>query len=101
MRALIVVLALSQSLAAQPPAGTAVERALPPLQRSAARFVADRSCFSCHHNALSILTFHMARERGFAIDPTVLSAVENTTFAPLRAADALDQSIQAATLSDP
>ena len=101
MRALIVVLALSQSLAAQPPARTAIDRALPPLQRSAAQFVANRSCFSCHHNALPILTLQMARERGFAIDPSVLSAIEDTTFAPLRATDALDQSIQAATLNDP
>ena len=101
MRALIVFLALSQSLAAQPPARTAIDRALPPLQRSAAQFVANRSCFSCHHNALPILTLQMARERGFAIDPSVLSAIEDTTFTPLRATDALDQSIQAATLSDP
>jgi len=43
----------------------------------------------------------MARERGFAIDPSVLSAIEDTTFTPLRASDALDQSIQAATLNDP
>jgi ankyrin repeat protein len=97
----IVVLAMSQSLAAQPPARTAIDRALPPLQRSAAQFVAKRSCFSCHHNALPILTLQMARERGFAIDPSVLSAIEDTTFTPLRASDALDQSIQAATLNDP
>jgi ankyrin repeat protein len=105
MRTLLVILALSPSLWAQSPdarsAQTAVERALPLLQRSAAEFVSQRSCFSCHHNALPILTLHMARDRGLRIDPAILSAVEDTSFGDLRATNALDQAIQASTLSDP
>jgi ankyrin repeat protein len=101
MRTLVLLLALSQSLAAQPSARSAVERALPLLQRSAAEFVSKRSCFSCHHNALPILVLHMARDRGLTIDPVALSAVEDKTFNDLRARNALDQVIQASTLSDP
>ena len=101
MRILAFILVFSQTLTAQPSPRVAVERALPLLQRSAAEFVKNRSCFSCHHNALPILTLRMARDRGFAIDSAVLTTVEDKTFAPLRAADALDQSIQVATLSDP
>jgi ankyrin repeat protein len=101
MRTLVFILAFSQILVAQSSPRAAVERALPLLQRSAAEFVKNRSCFSCHHNALPILTLRMARDRGFTIDPAVLSTVEDKTFAPLRATDALDQSIQVATLSDP
>src|SRR5437660_9355493 len=57
-----------------------VNRALPVLQRSAADFVSKRACVSCHHNFLPVLTFHLAQERGFAIDSEVLSAVEEKTF---------------------
>src|SRR5215475_5530671 len=68
----------------------AVNRALPLLQKSAANFVAARACVSCHHNILSILTFHMARGRGFEIDSKVLIAVQDKTFRGLRSATALD-----------
>src|SRR5215467_10189560 len=33
----------------------AVDRAMPPVERSAAAFVAKRACVSCHHNFLPIL----------------------------------------------
>ena len=79
----------------------AVDRALPPLERSTAAFVAKRACVSCHHNILSILTFQMARERGVAIDPAVLNAVEAKTFRSLRGPSAFDDAVQAATLNDP
>jgi ankyrin repeat protein len=79
----------------------AVNRALPPLERSAAAFVERRSCVSCHHNLLTVLTFHLARERGFAIDSKTLNAVEDKTFRGLRGASALDDAVQASTLNDP
>jgi ankyrin repeat protein len=79
----------------------AVTRALPILQKSAATFVEQRACFSCHHNALPIMTLHMARDRGFAIDAKVLSAVEDKTFRTLRGANALDEAIQGTNASDP
>jgi ankyrin repeat protein len=79
----------------------AVDRALPPLAHSTATFVAKRACVSCHHNVLSILTFHMAPERGVAIDSEVLTAVEAKTFRSLRGPSAFDDAVQAVTLNDP
>ncbi|HVV45245.1 MAG TPA: hypothetical protein VHC72_08555, partial [Bryobacteraceae bacterium] len=79
----------------------AVDRALPPLEHSAATFVSKRACVSCHHNILPILMFHLARERGVAVDPAVLTAVENRTFRSLKGPNALDDAIQGVTLNDP
>jgi hypothetical protein len=71
------------------------------LQRSAGEFVAQRSCVSCHHNILSILTLNLARSRGFTIDSKTLAAVEDKTFRELRSPNALDNAIQVTTLNDP
>jgi hypothetical protein len=71
------------------------------LQRSAATFVAERSCVSCHHNALAVLTLRRARQRGFDLDAKALDAVEAKTFRELRSANALDDAVQAANVSDP
>jgi ankyrin repeat protein len=79
----------------------AVERALPALQQSARTFVANRSCASCHHNILPILTFRLAATRGFAIDRAVLESVERRTFRELTSARAFDDAVQGATVSDP
>src|SRR5215471_1971191 len=84
-----------------PAVRSAVTRALPMLQSSTAEFVAKRACFSCHHNALSILTLHQARDRGFAIDSKVLDAVEKATFRELHGPNALDNAIQAVNVTDP
>lgn len=46
----------------------AVRRALVPIQKSVARYPDERSCFSCHHQALPLLALTAARERGFRID---------------------------------
>jgi hypothetical protein len=94
---------LTANLTAQsgPEIRQAVDRALPPLERSTAAFVAKRACVSCHHNILSILMFQMALERGVTFDPAVLSAVESKTFRSLRGLGALDDAIQAVTLNDP
>lgn len=100
---LIAFLLMAKTAAAQsdPAVRTAVTRALPVLQKSAGSFVAQRACFSCHHNALSIMTFRLARDHGFAIDSKVLTAVEDKTFRPLRSGSALDDAVQAIDLSDP
>jgi ankyrin repeat protein len=79
----------------------AVERALPVLESSAANFVAKRACVSCHHNILPVLAFHLARQRGVAIDAKVLAAVEDKTFRLLRGPAALDDAVQATGLADP
>jgi ankyrin repeat protein len=82
-------------------ARAAVQRALPLLQRSASRFVAERACFSCHHNALSIMTMRLAERRGFAVDRAPLTTVEAKTFGVLTSENAVDTAVQSATLSDP
>ena len=71
------------------------------LQRSAAAFVAQRACISCHHNSLAILTLRFAQERGFAVDAKTLETVEAKTFRELRGPRALDDAIQAVGVSDP
>lgn len=109
MRRLLLIFALSQVILSQTAAPVssprtaqdAIERALPLLQSSASEFVSKRACFSCHHNALPILMLHSAQRHGFTIDKTVLSTVEDKTFRELRAPDALDRTIQVATLDDP
>ena len=100
---LIALLLLGQTAAAHPVPSTrqAVERALPALQRSAKTFVANRSCVSCHHNILPILTLRLAASRGFRIDTAVLDTVERKTFRELTAARAFDEAVTGAGVSDP
>jgi hypothetical protein len=45
-----------------------ITKALPLLQKGAAGHVAQRTCFSCHHQALPVLALKLAQERGFVID---------------------------------
>jgi len=71
------------------------------MQKSAGEFVKQRTCLSCHHNVLPILTLHMAKDRGFKIDDAVVAAVEDRTFRELRNPDALDDAIQGTTFEDP
>jgi ankyrin repeat protein len=105
MRARRILSLLAMAAAVQAQTKTeirgAVTRALPLIERSAAAFVAERTCISCHHNILPILLLHMARERGFRIDNAVLDSVEQKTFHELRGAAALDIAVEARTLSDP
>ena len=112
MRAVPVALALTLTImtrlyaapgAVDPAPGTraAVERALPILQRSAKTFVANRSCVSCHHNVLPILTLRLARNRGFTIETATLAEVERKTFRVLTNPRAFDDAVQGTTVSDP
>src|SRR5262245_22179981 len=100
---LVSILVMARTASAQSVASIreGVTRAIPLLQKSADQFVAKRACFSCHHNALAILTLHLAGERGFAVDARVLKAVEDKTFRVLHTANALDDAVQAVNLSDP
>jgi ankyrin repeat protein len=100
MRKMILLALLASSVPAQT-VRQAITKALPPLQSSTAAFVAKRACVSCHHNILSILMLHLARDRGVDVDSSVLTSVENRTFGALTGPAALDNAIQAATLNDP
>jgi hypothetical protein len=103
MRALLLVAAGVQVLCAQTSADfrQAITRALPLLERSAATFVAQRACVSCHHNILTVLAFRLAAERGIPLDAATLKAVKDKTFRQLDGPRALDDAVEAATLSDP
>ena len=103
MAKILLITLFAQGLFAQTQAEVrrAAERALPVLESSAATFVAKRACVSCHHNILPVLAFHLARQRGVAIDAKVLAAVEDKTFRGLRGPAALDDAVQATGLADP
>jgi ankyrin repeat protein len=100
---LAALLLLAQTTAARPAPtpDTAVRRALPALERSAKTFVANRSCVSCHHNILPILTLRLAASRGFTIDRAILESVERKTFRELTGARAFDEAVQGTSVSDP
>ncbi|HMK91492.1 MAG TPA: ankyrin repeat domain-containing protein [Thermoleophilia bacterium] len=103
-KAAVAALLLTASAAAAgpaPDARSAVERALPSLQRSAKAFVARRSCVSCHHNILPILTLRLAASRGIGIDAATLVEVERKTFRVLTNPRALDDAVQGSTVGDP
>jgi hypothetical protein len=46
----------------------AIARALPLLEKGAAGHAAQRTCFSCHHQALPVLALKLARQRGFRVN---------------------------------
>jgi ankyrin repeat protein len=56
----------------------AVLRSLPLLQKSGASFAAQRSCISCHHQALVAMTVGLARKIGFKVDERI-AAQERTS----------------------
>ena len=101
MLALFLLVAQTAPSAAPPTARAAVERALPALERSAKSFVAQRSCVSCHHNILPILTLRLAAGRGIAIDRATLAEVERKTFRELTTARAFDEAVQGSGVGDP
>src|SRR5271154_854838 len=103
MRNILLLALLAHTMAAQSSVEIrrAVTRAPPALEHSAATFVAKRACFSCHHNILPILMFHLARDRGITFDSAVLDAVEAKTFRSLRGPAAFDDAVQAVALNDP
>ena len=82
-------------------ARAAAVRALPMLQQSVRAFVEKRSCVSCHHNSVAVLTLRTAQRQHLAVDPSVLDGVETKTFRQLRSATAVDLAVQAVGASDP
>jgi len=98
---LAALVLLGQTAAAPPTPRAAVARALPALERSAKSFVGQRSCVSCHHNILPILTLRLAASRGFAINTAALADVERKTFRELTNARAFDDAVQGVGVGDP
>lgn len=50
----------------------AVEKGLRRLEQGAASYVKNRQCFSCHHQATTILALTAAKKRSFEIEPAKL-----------------------------
>jgi hypothetical protein len=51
-----------------------IDRSLPLLLKAAEGHVAKQTCFACHNQALPMLAFHTARERGFVVKDDDLKA---------------------------
>jgi ankyrin repeat protein len=79
----------------------AVVRARPALERSVETFVSKRSCVSCHHNSVALLTFAALDRHGLGVRPRVRAALEAKTLFELRRASAFDDAVQGANLGDP
>lgn len=75
-RALLVLapllLAHSCAIAAEPTLKPAIEKALRRLDQGSGNYIKNRKCFSCHHQAVAILSMTAAGKRGIAIDPVKL-----------------------------
>ncbi|MCC6405863.1 MAG: ankyrin repeat domain-containing protein [Planctomycetes bacterium] len=65
----VIAVGFARQSATQPDSAerAAVAKALPPLQTSARIWTEKRSCVSCHHQSLGLVTFAVARERGFEL----------------------------------
>ena len=51
----------------------AVQRAIPLIEKSAATYIEERSCFSCHHQALTVMALGQAKLAGFTIQDKIIS----------------------------
>ena len=62
----------------------AIEKALPLLERASAGFADNRSCFTCHSQALPVMAFAEAKQRGFEVDEQNLQRQIDHTAAHLK-----------------
>lgn len=71
----IVALTVGGRLCADPPstaAREAVAKGLTVLNKGATGYIAQKKCFSCHHQALPVLAMTTAKARGFDVDDAEL-----------------------------
>lgn len=74
----LVPLAFAPSLRAEgaaEPAKAAVEKGLRRIEQGVANYPKHRQCFSCHHQAMAVLSMTSARQRGFKVDDELLTKV--------------------------
>ena len=62
----------------------AVNLTLPLLQKSLVEYPHHNSCFSCHHQGVSLFALSVAQKRGYVVDEKVMTAVVRQTTADLR-----------------
>src|SRR5262245_55757034 len=53
---------------AAPDAATAVRRSIALVQRGAAAYISHQECFSCHHQAMPMMTGALAQARGVPVE---------------------------------
>lgn len=83
----LILLGLSQPAIAEDTslAKASIERSLRRIEQGAANYTRNRQCFSCHHQAMSLLSLTSAQNRGFKIElDKIKQQVEFTlaTFSP-------------------
>jgi N-acyl-D-amino-acid deacylase len=54
------------------PVKAAIEKGLKRIEKGAANYPRHRQCFSCHHQAMAVLSMASARQRGLAVDAELL-----------------------------
>lgn len=65
---------------------SAVARAVVPLQKSLVVYAEKRDCFSCHHQAVSLVALRIARTRGLEIDEEAVQGAVALTLDDLESA---------------
>src|ERR1700676_1865518 len=51
---------------------TAIEKGLKRIETGVTNYPKHRQCFSCHHQAMAVLSMTSAKQRGFAVDAELL-----------------------------
>ena len=76
MRALVLLFFLTEInwLSADDAMRMAVQRAIPLIEKSAAIYTQERDCFSCHHQALTIMTLNRAKLAELSIREDTIAA---------------------------
>lgn len=69
---LLVLASYARGEAALDEVRVAIDKGLRRIEAGAASYTTHRQCFSCHHQALPILTMTSAQKRGFEIEPAKL-----------------------------
>jgi N-acyl-D-amino-acid deacylase len=80
----LLLVSLARSETPADPVKAAIEKGLRRLEQGAASYVKNRQCFSCHHQATTILALTSARKRGFEIEPAKLQQQVDFTIATFR-----------------
>ena len=57
----------------------AVQRAIPLIEKSAETYIEERSCCSCHHQALTVMALGRAKLAGFTVQDNIVSAQSKFT----------------------
>jgi len=75
MRALVLLFFLTgiNWLSADDAMRMAVQRAIPLIEKSAAIYTQERDCFSCHHQALTVMALGRAKLAGFTVQDNSVS----------------------------